>query len=362
MTALPDINRVLLAQQAALAAQLKCFVPMHDFSEAQLRAASRDCDLEYLIAGQTVLFKGECDNDAVYLLSGSVRLHCDDEVVIQHATDTVSAWPLVDVLPRAFQVIANNDTTIIRLPRERIAASLAWSSAASMLAQELAETPAIDAAWLQQLLRSNLFYKVPPTNVREILQAFTTRCVKADEVIVREGEKAEACFIISRGEACVYQTRNGRTEHVAVLGQGSCFGEDGLLSNAPRNATVRMRGDGELRVLNKKGFLALLRESDTEALTLAEARREVMSGGSWLDVRTEAEFEHAHCRGAGHFPLEQLLLASDALSRTHSVVCYCDSGHRAAVAAYFLRRKGINAYSLAGGYARYAMAGQALLL
>jgi CRP-like cAMP-binding protein len=361
MSVLPDINQVLMAQREALARQLQCYIPLQDFSMAQVQAACRDCEIEYLIAGQVLLYRGECDHDAVYLLSGTLRLQRDDELILQRAGDACSAWPVADVLPRQFEVVAETDAAIIRIPRERISASSAWGSAARLLERELAEQGDVEQEWLQQLLRSNLFYKVPPTNVLEVLRGFRSRPVKAGEVVVREGDKADACFIIHKGEASVFQHREGRTEHVAVLPEGSCFGEDGLLSNAPRNATVRMNGDGELRVLDKQSFVMLLRDSDLEELTLAEARREVMSGGSWLDVRTEAEFERAHCRGAGHLPLEQLSDVLEQLSDAHAYICYCDSGHRAAVAAYFLRRQGINAYSLAGGYARYAMAGQALL-
>ena len=52
--------------------------------------------------------------------------------------------------------------------------------------------------------------------------------------IIREGDVSRALLAIEEGTAEV--TRGG--EHIADLGLGDVFGEVGVLSDAPRNATV----------------------------------------------------------------------------------------------------------------------------
>jgi ATP-binding cassette subfamily B protein len=54
-----------------------------------------------------------------------------------------------------------------------------------------------------------------------------------------EGDPGERFFILVRGKVEVTRTTGDETEIVAVLNDGDYFGEMALLSNQPRNATVR---------------------------------------------------------------------------------------------------------------------------
>jgi CRP-like cAMP-binding protein len=61
----------------------------------------------------------------------------------------------------------------------------------------------------------------------------------------------------------VETTRDGQTNIVAVLEQGDYFGEMALLTDAPRNATVRALEHTVLYALGKDDFLAVLEASAT---------------------------------------------------------------------------------------------------
>lgn len=359
---LSTANETVLPQRFSLIDNMRNFMPMHDFSDGQLSNVLRDRCVEYYVKGQHLLFEGQCDDDHLYLLSGSLKLSNANCTTILQASDFEAGAPIAAGVPRAFTVETNSDVVVVRISKVRISASVAWSSAARIIEQQLIVDKQQDAAWLHLLLRSNLFYKVPPINIDSVWQAFRKRLVGSSELVVREGDVADACFIIVSGGASVYQRINGREQHVADLGIGDCFGEDGLLGQVPRNATVKMTSDGELRVLEKHSFLSLLSDNEMPGLTLSEARREVMSGASWLDVRSAAEYEQGHCRGSAHLVLEDLLKQCQALGKGHRYICYCDSGHRSRVAAHFLRKAGFDAESLCGGYDRYAFSGQAHLL
>ena len=142
---------------------------------------------------------------------------------------------------------------------------------------------------------------------------------------------------------------------VAELGVGRCFGEDALVNDAPRNATVVMRDNGVLMKLDRQDFYLLLKSPPVRSLTLAEVDRELMSGAELIDVRTESEYELAHATSglkteALNMPLTILKLKSRLLDRDKRYITYCNSGRRSSAAAYLLAEDGYNVTVLRNGF------------
>ncbi len=98
---------------------------------------------------------------------------------------------------------------------------------------------------------------------------------QAGDYIVKQGEPPANFYVIEKGEVEVIRTMPEKPEGeiVAVLGQGNFFGEQALVNNRPRSASVRARGPVEVVVLGRNVFttisksLAPLRSALTAALT-----------------------------------------------------------------------------------------------
>jgi CRP-like cAMP-binding protein len=96
--------------------------------------------------------------------------------------------------------------------------------------------------------------------------------VHAGETIVREGDPADAAYVIVTGTFGV--TIGGELRR--RLGPGDLFGERGLLLEAPRSATVTADIDGTLLRLDRDAFLALVRtepRTSDQLLALYGGRR-----------------------------------------------------------------------------------------
>jgi CRP-like cAMP-binding protein len=100
---------------------------------------------------------------------------------------------------------------------------------------------------------------------------------RADEIdvpegthLVREGEFAYEFFVIEDGSAEV--VRDGR--HVADLGPGDFLGEMGIVTRAPRNASVVAREPTRVIVLSEQDFRGVARSFPTVAERIREAVRE----------------------------------------------------------------------------------------
>jgi Rhodanese-related sulfurtransferase len=144
---------------------------------------------------------------------------------------------------------------------------------------------------------------------------------------------------------------------LAELSMGDTFGEEALISDAKRNASVTMLTDGVLMRLGKEDFRSLLNEPLLHWVDYAQAKQIIASGGKWLDVRLPSEFDQYHAEGALNIPLYSLRLKMKSLDReTHYVVC-CDTGRRSSACAYILSERGYQASVLKGGLVATEIAG-----
>jgi cAMP-dependent protein kinase regulator len=82
------------------------------------------------------------------------------------------------------------------------------------------------------------------------------------DMFVRQGEPADAFFIIERGSfEVVLEVSPGAERTLARLKKGEFFGEVGLVHGAPRMATVRVASncdEAQTLVVSKEAFLRLV--------------------------------------------------------------------------------------------------------
>src|SRR5581483_4849583 len=79
--------------------------------------------------------------------------------------------------------------------------------------------------------------------------------VKAGEIIVKAGDMADSMhFILDGRVGIMIPTGEGRSTRVRSLGRYTTIGEMGLVSRAPRNATIQAEIDSVLYVLTSQQF------------------------------------------------------------------------------------------------------------
>ncbi len=82
------------------------------------------------------------------------------------------------------------------------------------------------------------------------------------EIIVRQGEATSSMFLIVAGRCAVSARGDGRSsQRVAVLEEGSAFGEISLLTGEPRMATVRALTEATLVEIDKATLAPILEAS-----------------------------------------------------------------------------------------------------
>jgi CRP-like cAMP-binding protein len=128
---------------------------------------------------------------------------------------------------------------------------------------------------------------------RAVLERLAAACAVvragANESIVREGEEADALYVLVSGRVDVKARGEGETErHIRVMEPGSYFGEIGVLERIPRTATVTALEDVELYRIEGTAFLDALATASATPSLLAGARTRLARTHPSLEPQFEA--------------------------------------------------------------------------
>ncbi len=307
-----------------------------------------------------VFREGDRDNFAYFLLDGRLELLAQDQLVKRvQGGSTDAVHPLAQLQPRQLSARANSGVTVLRLDRALMDKLLAIDGADEMQEVQVSEIDADDDAdWMTRMLQSELFARVPAANIQRIFTRLEPYSAGAGETIVEQDAPGDYYYIIQHGRCEVTrQTSTGKVPiKLAELGPGDSFGEEALVSDSRRNATVKMLTDGELMRLVKEDFVELIKTPLLSAIDFTEGVRLVKEESArWIDVRFPEEHKNGAIEGSINQPLNTLRMHAERLSRDCSYVVYCDSGSRSSVAAFLLSERGFDVYCLSGGLIEYGI-------
>jgi len=205
--------------------------------------------------------------------------------------------------------------------------------------------------WMTHLLESKIFSNIPPQNIQKIFALFQEVAVSKDDVIIKQGASGDYFYIIKDGEFEV--TRNlekqDKTFKLATLHDGDGFGEEALLGDVPRNASVIAMTDGTLMRITKQAFLSLIRDPAINTVNYEKALQMINDGATWIDVRFPDEHKRSAVTGSLNFPLDMIRVQMKKLNPESNYVVYCDNGTRSAIAAYLLLNNGYTVSYLQDG-------------
>jgi len=326
------------------------YVPFQVFSESRLNGILNYCSHKYVSKGRTLIEPGSFQTHAYFLMSGEVKCEKSGETI-----KPAFPYALHYKCQKADTLITLTDCSLFQIEHEILDRFVCWAQVSNYIKQDIAYQRQYDAQadWMRTLLQSNLFYKVSPLNLQKIFSFMSPVSVKQGQKIITQGDAGDCCFFIREGVASVTRVVEGKAKPVmlAELSVGQCLGEDALLHEATRNASVTMASDGLLMKMDKRDFLQLLREPVVDTLTLSDLDMVLQTGAVLLDVRTEQEYEYEHLAGALCMPLDLLRVKSRLLDSYKMYVTYCDSDRRSRAAAHLLEQQGIRARALLGGLA-----------
>ena len=333
---------------------LKGFSPLDGLKRDNLAALARKVQVRELSPQQILFKEGDTEKRTIYVVSGALELLNQGKIaeVIKGGTENARN-PVSPMYPRRVTARAHDRVQYISIDSDLLDVMLTWDQTGSYEVSEL-QGKSDDSGgddWMTMLLQAKAFHKIPPANIQAIFMRMQQINYKSGDVVLKQGSEGDYFYVLTRGKALVTRETPLNKEGIklAELAVGDTFGEEALISDAKRNATVTMTTEGSVMRLGKEDFKRLLNEPMLEWVTPAEGEAIVQQGGKWLDVRLPSEFENHHKDGALNIPLYFIRLKINTLDRSKKYVVCCDTGRRSSAGAYILSERGYQAYVLKGG-------------
>jgi CRP-like cAMP-binding protein len=98
----------------------------------------------------------------------------------------------------------------------------------------------------EKLPKIPLFSDLDPAPFRELIERCRLRTLKTGDRVFQQGSAGDSFFVICGGAVRILRDEPERPQELAVLHEGSFFGEMAILSDAPRAATVESTSDDTL--------------------------------------------------------------------------------------------------------------------
>ncbi|MEO6118263.1 MAG: cyclic nucleotide-binding domain-containing protein, partial [Methylotenera sp.] len=305
---------------------------------------------------------------ALYLVQGDLALRYEDgSNAVLHAGTDAANHP-IHTHGKIKDTIALTNIEIMRIDMDLLDIMITWDELSGKNLTQATDAKASKTNngkmirstgdWMNNTgvfsafkLQSGVFCRLPAINVVEMFKRMTSVTVTAGQVIIRQGGEGDYYYLIQSGSATVTRIIDVSQPAVilAELDEGNAFGEEALVSDNKRNATVTMKTDGELLRLNKQDFVALLKAPLITQISRAEAEAKVTAGAIWIDARLPSEYQYDHIEGAINLPLNEIRRLAKSLITSKEYVLYCQTGRRSSAAAFILAELGLKVNILEGG-------------
>ncbi len=241
-----------------------------DLEPAFLEALSR-ATMERALAPGEVLFRSGVPAEAIYVVvSGELRatrstVGAPEASSRLRTGDLVGEAALLTRQARTATVIAVEPSRVLRLDLDDLDALI--SGDAELRARIRARVS--DRLPSTRLASLPLFAGIPAEQLAALDTDAAHLPIRAGEVLVRQGEGADAIYVVLQGSFEATVVEAGRKRTVGMMTRGDTIGDVSLLTGEPRAATVRATRDSVVVRLAHEAVEGLMRQHGSVGAAMA---------------------------------------------------------------------------------------------
>jgi CRP-like cAMP-binding protein len=332
---------------------LRTLEPLSSLGADKLEELANKSTVEELPPGRVIFRQGEKDRRCVYLLAGQIELQTtgNPNLEIVKAKTLESKYPIAQEIPRPSTCRTKTNAVLLYIDSDLLEFLMDDTPSGTYEVTEIHVSEDPESDWMMRFLQSPAFLRLPTEKIHTLLVRFEEVPVHKGQTIIKQGDTDQWYYIVKEGQCLVSRRPAPSAEEIrlAILGPGDGFGEEALITNGRRNATVTMKDDGVLVRLSKKDFNELLVKPLLQHVNHHTMMEKARSGAAIIDVRTNKEFSENGIKGAQNIPLSMFRVKTASLNPTREHIVYCNDGGQSAAGAFLLAQHGISCFVLEGG-------------
>jgi CRP-like cAMP-binding protein len=334
---------------------LQSLVPISNLSKDSISLIAANSNVKAFAEDYVIFNEGENDEYAYYLLDGELELVSTNNTNFHIISGTDDArYPLAQFQPRQYTAKAVTDSLVLILDRNTLDSLLVGNKSSNAHVNDGLEVNDMDEDtddWMSRILQSPLYTNISVENIQKIFSKIESVDVSKGDVIINQGDVGDYYYIIQMGRCNISRkpTPTSQDISLAELREGDAFGEESIIANLNRNASVTMMTDGRLMRLNKSDFKELILHPILQEIDFDSAQDVANDGAVWLDVRYPDEYQDYAIEGSINIPLNVLRFQVDKLDNSKKYIACCDTSSRSAIAAYILAQHGYEVLHLNKG-------------
>lgn len=214
-------------------------------------------------AGQVVVAEGETADRLFVIAGGRAEVRTTQAgkpvplATLQRGELFGEMGLLVSSGKRQATVIAATDLRVLSFTREQLDRLVLEDPHILRSLESIADF----RAKVDLVKRYSPFSSLPSAQLASLVTKLEAVSIGTGDIIIQEGEPGDACYLLRRGQMeVVVKHSEGSQRKVATLYPGCILGEASLLTDQPRNATVRAIEPCELMVLRRADLVDTLKE------------------------------------------------------------------------------------------------------
>lgn len=218
--------------------------------------AMPNCGISTFDQGDYILRKGEHSDVCHIIVHGQAEAifgGAEGNPVFREG-DIVGEMALLSGLPRVADVRAITPVAMLDITRDQLFGLMDRFPPIKERMNEIYRRRGLSG----QLARIPLFESISRSFIDDMAAKAELISFKKDDVVFRQGDPADAFYLLRYGFVKVESQSEGKRRVLAYLKEGHHFGEIGLLSDERRSATVSAITRAEMIKVSRVGFNALL--------------------------------------------------------------------------------------------------------
>jgi putative peptide zinc metalloprotease protein len=246
------------AERIALLRGTPAFAPLPDEVLVALAASLVE---ERFAAGETVIVEGEAGDRLYLVVQGRAEATTSGALghvplaIYQRGAVFGELALLTSNQVRRASVTADTDLAVLSLQRETFE-QLLDAYPESRDAFQRVEEKLLIMRFLQQ---ASPFATTDLDCLDKLATRLEPLTLPEGKDVIRQGDAGDACYLLRSGKFTVLaRNEDGAERELATLRPGAIVGEAALLTDAPRNATVRAAEPCELLALRRSDFLEVV--------------------------------------------------------------------------------------------------------